>query len=63
LIDYSEHKGWLGKVRDEIREIEPGLYLGKVWIGKKRMLDFVLISGKAQPDEAATPVQADETTG
>ena len=63
LIDYSEHEGWLGTVRDEIREIEPGLYLGKVWIGKKRMLDFVLVPGKAPPDKAATPVQADETTG
>ena len=70
LIDYSKYnKGWVGRVRDEIREIEPGLYLGKVWIGKKRTLDFVLIPGKASPDKAATPAetatpaQADEIPG
>ncbi len=69
LIDYSELDGWLGTVRDEIREIEPGLFLGKVWIGEKRSLDFVLIPGKTTQDEAATlaeavtPAEADETPG
>ena len=29
-------------IRDEIREIAPHLYLGKVYLGKKRLIDFVL---------------------
>jgi hypothetical protein len=29
-------------IRDEIREIAPGTYLGKVYWGKKRLIDFVL---------------------
>jgi hypothetical protein len=31
--------GW---IRDEIRQIGPGLYLGKVYGGKKRLIDFAL---------------------
>jgi hypothetical protein len=30
-------------VRDEIREVETGIYLGKVWWGKTRVLDFALV--------------------
>jgi len=42
VIDYS-HTSFVAKViRDEIRQIEPGLYLGKVWWGKTRILDFAL---------------------
>jgi hypothetical protein len=29
-------------VRDEIRQIEPGFYLGKVYWDKKRLIDFAL---------------------
>ena len=29
-----------------IREVEPGVYLGKVWFGKKRILDFALTHRK-----------------
>jgi len=42
VIDYSTTSFIAGKIRDEIREIEPGVYLGKVWFGKKRILDFAL---------------------
>ncbi len=42
VIDYSKTSFFAKKIRDEIREIEPGLYLGKVWIGKTRVMDFVL---------------------
>ena len=31
-----------GVIRDEIREIEPGFYLGKVYWDKKRLIDFAL---------------------
>ncbi len=68
VIDYSGLDGWVGRVRDEMREIEPGLYLGKVWIGEKRSLDFALVPAEAPPDKAAIPAQAEtpqarETTG
>ncbi len=42
VIDYSTTSFVAKKVRDEIREVTPGLYLGKVWWGKKRVLDFAL---------------------
>lgn len=42
VIDYSSTSFFFRAVRDEIREIEPGLYLGKVWLGKTRVLDFAL---------------------
>lgn len=43
VIDYSSTSFVAQKIRDEIREIEPGLYLGKVWWGKTRILDFALV--------------------
>ena len=42
VIDYSKTSFVARVIRDEIREIEPGVYLGKVWWGKKRVLDFAL---------------------
>lgn len=42
VIDYSKTSLLARKIRDEIREVEPGVYLGKVWWGKKRVLDFAL---------------------
>lgn len=42
VIDYSTTSLLFARIRDEIREVEPGVYLGKVWWGKKRILDFAL---------------------
>ena len=42
VIDSSKTSFLFAKVRDGIREIEPGIYLGKVWWGKTRILDFAL---------------------
>jgi hypothetical protein len=42
VIDYSSTSFFFRAVRDEIREVEPGVYLGKVWLGKTRVLDFAL---------------------
>ncbi len=42
VIDYSETSFFARKIRDEIRQVEPGVYLGKVWWGKTRILDFAL---------------------
>lgn len=42
VIDYSRTSLLAKVIRDEIREVEPGVYLGKVWWGKRRVLDFAL---------------------
>jgi hypothetical protein len=42
VIDYSKTSFFAKKIRDEIREVEPGVYLGKVWWGHTRILDFAL---------------------
>jgi len=42
VIDYSETSIVASRVRDEIRLIQPGLYLGKVYWGKQRLIDFAL---------------------
>ena len=42
VIDYSKTSFFAKVIRDEIREVEPGIYLGKVWWGKKHILDFAL---------------------
>lgn len=46
VIDYSSTSFFAKKIRDEIREVEPGIYLGKVWWGKTRILDFALSSSE-----------------
>jgi len=40
VIDYSKTSFVAKVIRDEIREIEPGVYLGKVWWGKKTHFRF-----------------------
>jgi hypothetical protein len=42
VLDYSETSLLAKWIRDEIREIAPGTYLGKVYWGKKRLIDFAL---------------------
>ncbi len=42
VLDYSETSFVAHWIRDEIRQIGPGLYLGKVYWGKKRLIDFAL---------------------
>jgi hypothetical protein len=42
VIDYSKTSLLARKVRDEIRQVAPGLYLGKVFWGHKHVLDFCL---------------------
>jgi hypothetical protein len=45
VIDYARTSLSCRKIRDEIREVQPGVYLGKVWWGKTRILDFALTTG------------------
>ena len=42
VLDYSETSLVAAHIRDEIRQIEPGFYLGKVYWDKKRLIDFAL---------------------
>jgi hypothetical protein len=42
VLDYSETSIVASRIRDEIRMIEPGVYLGKVYWDKKRLIDFAL---------------------
>lgn len=44
VLDYSKTSLFAKKIRDEIRLIDPvnKVYLGKVWWGKTRLVDFAL---------------------
>lgn len=42
VLDYSKTSIVAHKVRDEIREIAPGVYLGLVFWGRRHVLDFAL---------------------
>lgn len=42
VLDYSETSLLAQRIRDEIRQIGPGFYLGKVYWDKKRLIDFAL---------------------
>jgi hypothetical protein len=42
VLDYSDTSLLAHWIRDEIREIGQGLYLGKVYWGKKRLIDFAI---------------------
>ena len=42
VIDYSETSLLASRVRDEARLLQPGLYLGKVYWNKTRLIDFAL---------------------
>ena len=42
VLDYADTSIVAQWIRDEIRQIEPKLYLGKVYWDKKRLIDFVL---------------------
>ena len=42
-IDYSKTSIVARMVHDEIREVEPRIYLGKVYLWKWKTVDFVLV--------------------
>jgi hypothetical protein len=42
VLDYSETSLIAHWIRDEIREVAPSVYLGKVYWSKKRLIDFAL---------------------
>lgn len=49
ILDYSTTSVVARKVRDEIREVAPGLYLGKVWWGRTPLIHFA-VSFQYQPE-------------
>jgi mono/diheme cytochrome c family protein len=42
ILDYSRTSFVAGMIRDEIRQVAPGLYLGQVYWGKRRIALFML---------------------
>jgi hypothetical protein len=42
VLDYSKTSFLAHKIRDEIREIAPGVFLGLVFWGRRHVLDFAL---------------------
>ncbi|BAY07788.1 hypothetical protein [Calothrix sp. NIES-2098] len=42
ILDYSQTSFIAQKIRDEIREVSPGVYLGQAYWGKTRVLCFAL---------------------
>jgi hypothetical protein len=42
VLDYSDTSLLAQWIRDEIREISPAVYLGKVYWGRQRLIDFAL---------------------
>ena len=42
VLDYSQTSMVAQWIRDEIREVSPGVYLGKVYWSDKRLIDFAL---------------------
>lgn len=49
VIDYSQTSFVARSVRDEVREVEAGFYLGKVFLGRKHLCDFS-IDLRSRPD-------------
>jgi hypothetical protein len=48
VLDYSKTSVVAHLVRDEIREIAPGVYLGLVFLGRHHVLDFALDFNRQQ---------------
>lgn len=42
ILDYSRSSFLVRKIRDEIRQVDDGLYLGQVFWGKRRLILFML---------------------
>jgi hypothetical protein len=42
ILDYSKTSTVAGWIRDEMRQLEPGTYLGKVYGGEKPLINFAL---------------------
>ena len=63
VIDYSSTSFFAKVIRDEIRQVEPGLYLGKVWWRKTRVLDFALVCPEQLGHAVSTETEAMTRSG
>lgn len=61
VIDYTRTSFFAQFIRDEIRQVEPGLYLGKVWWKKTRILDFALTVPQQLQDGSNDPGDSKKT--
>jgi hypothetical protein len=52
ILDYSKTSLVAHRVRDEIREVSPGTYLGIVFYGQDKTINFVLAFGAAAHQRA-----------
>jgi hypothetical protein len=50
LIDYSSTSTVAAMIRDEIRLVSPGLYLGVIWLGRRRVGWFSLRQRGREPE-------------
>jgi hypothetical protein len=55
VLDYSKTSWLAWFVRDEIREVSPGLYLGIVYVGRDRFIHFAV---EFKPMDQQSPVQS-----
>lgn len=55
IIDYSQTSFVARLVRDEIREVQPGVFLGKVWWRHTRLFDFALVQPAPKTDLLTPP--------
>jgi hypothetical protein len=56
IIDYSDTSFVARMVRDEIREVVPGLYLGQIFLWKKRVGLFMLEAAVHSPVKQTPPL-------
>ena len=49
VLDYAQRSFVANRIRDELRQIQPGVYLGKAYFGSRRLFDFILEFGKSAP--------------
>ena len=64
ILDYSRSSFLVRKIRDEIRMVEPGLYLGQVYWGRRRLILFMLeFAGPAREPAGAEERQREPARG
>ena len=64
VIDYSQTSLVAQWIRDEVREVSPGLYLGIAYWGKKKLIHFALTFFNPRPDSnSGRPVTTENQMG
>jgi hypothetical protein len=65
VLDYSRTSFVARLVRDEIREVAPGLFLGLVFVGRRHVLDFALDfgAGRVRAADGDAPTESRRSKG